>query len=187
MDWLRTLVAKGAAPLALAHLRQRRHAAGAMALHCVLIDQSASMLRGHQLAWAKGCLLALTEQVYQRRERLAVIGFGGTDARLLQAPGKVAAFNAAWIAPLGGGGATPIEAALRMLSDVMARDAKRTPAPVTLWLLTDGRFDPLPERPPHIDACHIVDFEGDGLRLRRCAQLAKAWDARLSQAHDWQP
>ena len=77
---------------------------GSNTLHCVLLDMSASMLRGEKLALAKGCLLALTESFYRRREHLAVIGFSGNEARLLQAPGKVATFNAGWIAPLRGGG-----------------------------------------------------------------------------------
>ena len=53
LDWHQTLAAKGAQPLALAHLRYRQQASGAKLVHCVLLDQSASMLRGQKLALAK--------------------------------------------------------------------------------------------------------------------------------------
>ncbi|MET1113342.1 MAG: VWA domain-containing protein, partial [Comamonas sp.] len=119
LDWVKTLVRKGQRPLQRDDLHYRPRPVGSQALHCVLLDMSASMLRGDKLALAKGCLLALTETFYRRREHLAVIGFSGDSAQLLQAPGKVRAFNAAWIAPLCGGGATPVESALQRAQTVM--------------------------------------------------------------------
>jgi magnesium chelatase subunit ChlD-like protein len=176
---VKTLGRKGSGPLQLRDLRYRPQPLGSNTLHCVLLDMSASMLRGEKLALAKGCLLALTERVYRRREHLAVIGFGGNEARLLQAPGKVATFNAVWIAPLRGGGATPGESALQLAQTLMQRSRKAsTVQNLSLWLLTDGRFAALPARPALADSCHIVDFENEAVALRRCQRLARDWDAQ---------
>lgn len=179
LDWVGTLRTKGRRSLQVQDLRYRPQPVGSGTLHCVLLDMSASMLRGEKLALAKGCLLALTEDFYRRREHLAVIGFSGNAARLLQAPGKATAFNAEWIRPLAGGGGTPIESALA-LADVLMQRARRGSSGrlLSLWLLTDGRFAELPARPHLADSCHIVDFETDTIALQRCRRLARDWDAQ---------
>ena len=160
------------------HLRYRRPPVGSATLHCVLLDMSASMLQGRKLALAKGCLLALTELFYRRRERLAVIGFAGPQAQLLRAPCKVAAFNAEWIAPLQGGGATPVQSAVALVEALLRQQKAVKPGLLaSVWLLTDGRFDPLPARPQGADSCHIVDFEQEAVALQRCARLARDWGA----------
>lgn len=211
LDWPSTLMHKGAAPLARAHLRFARDAAGSQGLRVVLIDLSASMLRGAQLALAKGCLLALSNQAYQGRERLLVIGFGGavrggessatglgTEAALRGRPpdaagvvllhpaGKPRAVNLDWIAPLAGSGGTPVQAAMALLRDCLQQEAKRHAGLVKLWLLSDGRFTPLPARPEGVSELHIVDFEHQALRLNRCAELAALWGASCTPASDWQ-
>lgn len=173
LDWGATLASKGAGVLQPQHLRFRRLPVGHKTLHVVMLDLSASMLRGEKLAWAKGCLLALTEQFYRDRDDLAVIGFAGEQAQWLQKPAKAAAFNAAWIAPLQGGGATPIQSAVQAVEGVLRRCPPGTRA--TVWLLTDGRFDPLPTRPAHAEHCHIIDFENEALALGRCHRLAEMW------------
>ena len=215
LDWPATLMRKGAAPLAREHLRFAREAAGSQGLRVVLIDLSASMLRSEQLALAKGCLLALSNQAYQSRERLLVIGFGGAvrsggssatglgalqaqqgmgpesaGVVLLHPAGKPRALNLDWIAPLTGGGGTPVQAAMVVLRDCLQQEAKRSSGLanglVKLWLLSDGRFTPLPQRPEGVSELHIVDFEHQALRLNRCAELAALWGASCTSASDWQ-
>ena len=53
LDLAATLAAKGPGALQPQHLRFRRQPQGRKTLHLVLLDQSASMLRGQKLAWAK--------------------------------------------------------------------------------------------------------------------------------------
>lgn len=201
---------KGAEPLARDHLRFAREAAGSQGLRVVLIDLSASMLRGEQLALAKGCLLVLSNLAYQSRERLLVIGFGGAvrsgssatglgakqaqqgmgpeaeGVLLLHPAGKPRAVNLDWIAPLTGGGGTPVQPAMAVLHDCLQQEAKRHAGLVKLWLLSDGRFTPLPRRPDGVCELHIVDFERHALRLNRCAELAALWGASCTPASDWQ-
>lgn len=174
MDWVRTLASKGAQALAAEHFRYRRHAAGSAVVHLVLIDMSASMLRTGKLARAKGCLLALMQQAYRDREHIGVISFGGQGAYWLARPGKARAFNESWIAPLGASGGTPLESGLQLLSSAIQKTDRLT----HVWLLTDGRFARLPEKPQGMDHCTIVDLELDELRLQRCQALAEHWQAQ---------
>ncbi|MDQ7989447.1 MAG: hypothetical protein REI09_07405, partial [Candidatus Dactylopiibacterium sp.] len=182
IDWIRTLAAKGPAPLAAAHLRHRPpHTGGAM-LHCVLLDCSASMLRGQRLALAKGLLQAWGAHCYRRRETLAVIGFSGDAARLIRAPAKATA-RQDWIAPIAGGGGSPAHAAIALAEHVMARHRRQAPgAHITLWLLSDARFQPLPPRPALADQCTVIDFDTGARALGRARQLAQAWQAGYAPA-----
>ena len=166
--------------LGVQHLHYRRQPAGTQTTHFVLLDLSASMLRGQKLAWAKGCLLALTAMFYRSRDHMAVIGFAGQQAQWLQKPARVPAFNEHWIAPLRGGGATPIQSAIDAVNAELKRHGPDRHA--CIWLLTDGRFDPLPERPEHIEECYVIDFEEDVVTLERCRRLAQQWQGHLLPA-----
>ncbi|MOA51351.1 hypothetical protein D3C78_1744920 [compost metagenome] len=77
-----------------------------------------------------------------------------------------------------GGGATPVQSAMAMLEALLQQQKRSQPGLLaSVWLLTDGRFDPLPARPQGADACYIVDFEQEALALQRCARLAQVWGA----------
>lgn len=185
MDWPRTLAAKADAALAAAHLRWRPPPSGGSVLHCILLDCSASMLQGQRLSLAKALLLRWTAELYRRREHLAVIGFSGQHARVLQAPRKAVAFNEAWIAAIPGGGATPACSAVELADRMLQQRRRKLPAQaVALWLLTDARFRELPPRPRHADLCTVVDFDDAAVALGRAARIAKAWDAELLRASE---
>lgn len=151
---------------------------GSACLHCLVLDCSGSMLKGRRLALAKGLLLAWTAQLYRRRESLAVIGFSGTTARVLQPPRKAVAFNTCWIAPVAGGGGSPAASAV-VLADRMLARRRRAQAceTVHLWLLSDVRFASLPPRPLHATHCSVIDFDEGPFALGRARQLAQLWGA----------
>ena len=180
IDWPASLRQKRQAPWQLAHLRYRPQAAGQMVLHLVLLDQSASMLKGEKLARAKGYVLALGEAVYRRREIWGVLGFSGMGLQWLQRPGKSGVHNRAWISALGGGGGTPLQAALHAATDMQKRIHKQQLGQSTvccLWLISDGRFLEQPPRPAAMQGVVVVDAESERVALGRCQQLAQAWQA----------
>jgi magnesium chelatase subunit ChlD-like protein len=174
VDWVKTLARKGSGAIAAEHFQYRRQPAGAAVLHLVLLDMSSSMLRAGKLAKAKGFLMALMRQAYRDREYVGVIGFGGLEAKWVQRPSKARAFNESWVAPLGGGGGTPLDAALKLLMPVLGKPGWMA----RVWVLTDGRFAHIPESPKGMDECVIVDVESDALMLRRCKVLADQWQAQ---------
>ena len=143
------------------------------------------MLKRSNLALAKGLLLRWTEQIYQQRGELAVIGFAGGQARLLQRPQKAVPYNDAWIAAIGGGGGSPALGAVQLAEQTLAKVRKSAPGKkIGLWLLSDGRFSQLPERPRHVDFCVVVDFENQPVALGRAAQIARLWGAEHLRAAD---
>lgn len=174
IDWPRTLASKGVGRLTVRHLRFRRQAAGTCVLHCVLLDMSTSMLKGQKMAQAKGYLLSLSEQLYRQRDDIAVLGFSGEGARWIQQPGKAMVFNAPWIALLGAGGGTPIEAAMEQLNHLLRSQARQDRV-VHTWLLTDGRFVKIPNKPAWLHHGVVVDFEMESVALGRCQALAQEW------------
>lgn len=155
-------------------------------LHCVLLDCSASMISAGQLALAKGVLLELGRQAYQQRESLAVIGFAGDGVQLLHQAHRPGASATDWIAPIGGGGGSPVQLAVQHAEQLLLRHSRRWPdSHRVLWLLSDGRYEPLPPLPRHVNECHVVDFESGFLTLGRVRRLAELWQARYTAASHW--
>lgn len=184
-DWTRTLVARGAARLQRRHLRWRAEQAGGGRLHCFLLDVSASMLAHGRLALAKGVVLALAQQAYQRRERVALLCFQAGRVELVIAPGRAGRWPAARVAPIGGGGGTSLVTGLQQAQALLDRERRRARQQACcLWLLTDGRFPERPLRPEAADEVRVVDFEDGRLRLGRAAELARDWGAEYLLAGD---
>ncbi|WP_454726590.1 MULTISPECIES: vWA domain-containing protein [Cupriavidus] len=176
VHWPRTLAAKGAGPLAPAHLRLRAQHAHAGVLHCFVLDCSASMLQGRQLALAKGVLLRLLQRAYQARAEVALVCFAGTHAEVRLQPARARPWSETWIRPIAGGGGTPLALGMRRAGELLARAGRRRPAQQRwLWLLSDGRSAEQPARPRWADAVMVVDFEQQAVALGRCQALAAAW------------
>lgn len=180
------MLRKGPTALRHEHLQFQRRASAAGELHCLLLDCSGSMLKRHNLALAKGLLVQLCEQFYRRRSELAVIAFAGRQACVLQTPRKVAAFNLEWIAPIGGGGGSPLVSGVEAAERLLAQARRRVPGQQRyLWLLSDGRFQALPARPRFVDECLVVDFDNAALPLGRAERIAEQWAAQYFRAEQW--
>ena len=180
------MLRKGSGALLFDHLRFQPRASSGSELHCLLLDCSGSMLKQHNLALAKGLLVQLCEQLYRRRSELAVIIFAGRQAHVVQAPRKVAVFNLGWIAPIGGGGSSPLASGVEQAERLLAQARRRAPGQRRyLWLLSDGRFPELPVRPRHADECRVVDFDNATVPLGRAARIAERWQAQYCRAEQW--
>ncbi|MDB5851517.1 MAG: von willebrand factor type a [Rhodoferax sp.] len=181
VHWPRTLVARGNADLHEAHLRFRPEEPTQPALHCFLLDCSASMRSSGALAQAKGLLLSLMDEAYRRRDQVALLCFAGGTVELRLAPRRAPAWNERWIAPIGGGGGTPLALGVAAAGRLLQRSRARQRS---LWLLTDGRSRELPAAPSSVDELSVVDFESARLPLARALQLASAWGAAYWRYRD---
>ncbi|QNP50521.1 hypothetical protein H9K75_12400 [Diaphorobacter aerolatus] len=171
------MAARGARALTAEHLRFRDLNPVSGRLHCVVLDCSSSMVMGGGLARAKGVLLDLFREAYQRREHVALISLGGDGVQLRLAPCKAGAWSDDWlIAPIGGGGGTPLSEALSCADDLLAAQAARG-MQAWLWLMTDARTRELPVRPAHADLIRVLDFESGPVRLQKARALADVWGA----------
>lgn len=127
------------------------------------------------LARAKGLLLSLMEEAYQRRDHVALLCFAGDVVELRLPPRRASAWNDDWVAPIAAGGGTPLALGVQRADQLLAHSAARQR---WLWLLTDGRSNEAPARPEAADIACVVDFEAARVPLRRAQQLAERWEAR---------
>ena len=183
IDWLSTLRAKRSMRFEARHLRYRRTQGEGAVLHCFLLDCYGSMLAGERLARAKGMLVALFDRAYRERAKTALVCFGGGRAEVRRQPGAAHWFNERWIAPIGGGGGTPLALGLSSAATVLERAARHRPSQRRwLWVLTDGRTNEKPQAPASADEIVVVDFEEGSIRAGRGKALALDWGARYITA-----
>ncbi|MDA8444013.1 vWA domain-containing protein [Paracidovorax valerianellae] len=181
-DWPRTFIARGAATvLQRDHLRRQTAQARTGRLHCFVLDCSASMVASGALARAKGVLLALMEEAYRERDDVALLCFGGDGVQLRVSPQRAPAWSDGWVAPIGGGGGTPLDRAVSHAAQVLDGARGRQG---WLWLLTDGRTREQPERPASAHTACVVDFDTARLALHRAERLARQWQARYWSVSD---
>lgn len=183
IDWFRTLAGRacneyGARPV------YRPRALHERMLDCVLLDASASTLRGQGQARARAAIVAIAETARRQRRRFGLLVFGGAGIRwwlIPQRPPRDVAERLQHI-PVGGG--TPLRAALHEAAGRLSRWASYAPdLRLRSWLITDGR-----SREPVADLCWpgelvVIDNDTARVSLGHTARLADALGARcLSMA-----
>jgi magnesium chelatase subunit ChlD-like protein len=191
IDWPRTILAKGRAPLARHHLRARRTRPMPVRSYFFLLDCSASMIDQRALARAKGLLLVWLRAVRRQTEQAALICYGGAQADVRFGPAIPSGWNERWIDPIGGGGGTPLALGVQLASQlavgqmgVRKRDTTLVDTQKILLVLTDGRTREAPPRPEGFRHIVIVDFESQIPALHRCALLAEQWGAQYLHVTD---
>ncbi len=183
--WGRTLTAKGRAPLQSGHLRFIAPEPQRGALHCFLLDCSASMLGGERLSKAKGLVLACFDRAAVERVHVALICFGGGRADLRFGPAIPRWWNERWVQPIGGGGGTSFEVGVTAAAKLLDRAKRSHPGQArVLWVLGDGRTRERPAKPPSADRVVIVDCDSGVAPLQRWAQLAGEWGAHCLRPED---
>jgi magnesium chelatase subunit D len=105
-----------------------------------VVDASGSMGSRARIATVKGAVLSLLLDAYQRRDKVGLVTFRGTDADLALPPTWSVEAAAARLTDLPTGGRTPLAAGLLRAHDVLrverVRDPQRRPL---LVVVTDGR------------------------------------------------
>lgn len=189
IDWLRTLLAKGPAPLQRSHVRLRQTPARTPHLHVIALDTSGSMRQGGRLAWAKGYAARLIELAARAGDHVALLSFGGQGVQLLLPPGPARASGSAQVRPVGGGGGTPLAACLAEANHLLELARRRVGCNDShcLWLLTDGRTLENPPAPQAAGHIVVVDFDDPLRPVGRCAVWAALWHAehRIPEKTEW--
>ncbi|MGC3029230.1 vWA domain-containing protein [Burkholderia sp. DN3021] len=181
--WPATLAAKRGDSLHLGHLRFRKRAGTPHALHCFVLDCSASMLSHDRLALAKGLIVAYFDRAARDRVETALICFGGNGAARRFGPAVPRWWNARWLEPVDGGGGTPLADGIAAAAQLLAREARREPGKQRwLWVLSDGRTREAPAKPEAADHVVFVDFDDAAVRVGQGARLADAWGAQWVMA-----
>jgi magnesium chelatase subunit D len=173
--------------------RAKRVEGGASALIVLVVDASGSMNAHGRMRAAKEAALGILADARHSRDRVALVVFGGDQARLILPPTRSHSLAQRRLHELPSGGRTPLSSALQLVGAMLdsrgRRDREETPV---IALLTDGRAnvawqpgaDPgaealgLAGRLRHHDArAAVIDAERGGVRLGLARQLANAMGA----------
>jgi len=147
------------------------------------VDASGSMGAASRMEAAKGAVLSVLLDAYQRRDKVALITFRGDGAEVVLRPTGSVEVARARLADLPTGGTTPLAAGIEAAVDLADRHRADAHQPL-LVLVTDGRFTAGPEpweaaakvKRRGISAA-VVDAEDGPARLGLAAQLAEAMGA----------
>jgi magnesium chelatase subunit D len=169
-----------------------------------VVDVSGSMGSKGRMTATKGAIMSLLLDAYQKRDKVAMISFCKTEARLNLPPTSSIELAARMLAELPVGGRTPLSAALVKSSEVLRSQLVRDPTsrPIVL-LLTDGRSNVplLGDNKPVDESLAIagrlsvdervrfivVDTEAQSLvRFDLAAKIAKALNAAYFKTNDLQ-
>jgi magnesium chelatase subunit D len=101
-----------------------------------VVDASGSMAARRRMAAAKGAVLSLLLEAYQRRDEVGLIAFRQSSASLILAPTSSAEQAYARLRDLPTGGRTPLASALQLALATFTRRPTATPF---LVLISDGR------------------------------------------------
>jgi magnesium chelatase subunit D len=104
------------------------------------VDASGSMAARDRMAAVRGAVLSLLRDAYQRRDKVGLISFRGTEARVVLQPTSAVEAAGPQLRALRTGGRTPLAAGLLCAARVLAAERLRDPARrALLVVLTDGR------------------------------------------------
>ncbi|AXR81767.1 VWA domain-containing protein [Natrarchaeobaculum sulfurireducens] len=131
---VRSAAARGSTRVERSDLRQSVRAGETSVTIVFAVDASASMRPAMQTA--KGVVLELLRDSYERRDRVAFVAFAGEDANVLLPPTDSVSLAARHLKELPTGDRTPLPAGLETAGRVLER--AETDASVVV-LVTDGR------------------------------------------------
>ncbi|MEU4426746.1 VWA domain-containing protein, partial [Actinoplanes sp. NPDC024001] len=168
-----------------ADVRESVHVGREANLVLFVVDASGSMAARKRMTLVKTAVLSLLRDAYQRRDRIGMITFRGSEAELVLPPTSSHEVGVMRLAALRTGGRTPLAAGLRTAAATIATERRRDPRRRPLLVLvTDGRStsgpDPLRVVPVLSGvASVVVDCESGPIRLGLAGRLAAALNAEV--------
>jgi magnesium chelatase subunit D len=189
---VRAAAARGRSVVTAADLREATVARPVGRLVVLAVDVSGSMGASARLDAAAAAAEALLLDAYQRRDRVAVVGFGGRGATLAVAPTGSVEVARARLTNLATGGRTPLAAGLALARQV-ADGAVRSGHRPVLAVVSDGRAtvadgagDPVAAALAVAEGIRrrgvpsvVIDVEDGPVRLGLAGRLADALGGRL--------
>ena len=163
------------------------------------VDASGSMATRRRIDAATGAVMGLLGDAYRRRDRVALVSFAGTEARVVLRPTGSVELARARVAGIPVGGATPLAAGLAAAHD-MIRSSTTTGLRPLLVVLTDGRATEADGSDPFEAALIagarlrndgvetlVVDVEDAPIRLNLAGRLAEEIGATYVRLDDLVP
>lgn len=171
-----------------ADLQRKVRKAPAENLILFAVDASGSMAARRRMEAAKGAVVSLLLDAYQKRDRVGLLAFGGEAATLVLPPTTSVELAERELRSLPTGGRTPLAHALHLAGEVFRR-AGRSGREFAPWLVlvTDGRlnvalrtanpFGDMMEQASALAAAHVralvIDTESGPVRAGVNRRLAR--------------
>lgn len=182
------------------HWRHKQRRVRTRNLILVLVDGSGSMAVRQRMQAAKGAIVSLLEDSYQKRDWVALIAFRGETAVELLPPTRSVVFAYRQLAELPTGGRTPLAEGLSRTRQVIERQARKGERVLPyLVVITDGRAT-VPEvgamaaalveagrlRQMHVRGL-CIDMESGRVRFGQVRALASSLNATYTHVQDLPP
>lgn len=133
-----------------------------------LVDASGSMGARQRMVAVKGTILSLLTDAYQKRDRVGLMVFRGSDARLLLPPTRSPELAVKLLRALPTGGMTPLTKGIASASELLTRGRySSTCENRSLVILTDGRVNVAWKggKPPYEELWDLArSLAGSGIR-----------------------
>ncbi|WP_395104055.1 putative cobaltochelatase [Actinomadura sp. SCN-SB] len=157
-----------------------------------VVDASGSMAARRRMRAVKGAVLSLLLDAYQRRDKVGLITFRGTEAEVALPPTSSVEAGARRLERLRTGGRTPLAAGLLRAAEVLRVERMRDPSRRPLLVVvTDGRatHGPAPASAAGVLAAAgvasvVVDCESGPVRLGLAAELGTLLGAETVRLDD---
>ena len=121
-------------------LREKVRESKTGSLVLFVVDASGSMAAQRRMVAVKGAVLSLLIDAYQRRDRVGLIAFRGTDAELLLPPTSSVELARTRLADMPTGGRTPLSRGLYLALQIFEAERQKDSEVLPLMvLLSDGR------------------------------------------------
>ena len=185
---VRAAASRGNSVVTAADVREAVREERAGNLVVLAVDASGSMGAEARMEAAKGAVLGLLLDAYQRRDRVALVTFRGDGAEVALRPTGSVEVARARLTDLATGGRTPLAAGITAALDLARHPADRP----LLVLVSDGRATAAPDGQDPLAAAKeaaaavrrrgvpavVVDAEDGHTRLGLAAELAELMGAR---------
>jgi magnesium chelatase subunit D len=182
---------EGGPALAREDLREAVREQRAGNLIVLAVDASGSMGAERRMEATKGAVLSVLLDAYQRRDRVALVTFRGTDAAVALRPTGSVEVAKARLTDLPTGGTTPLAAGIEAAL-ALAEPHRAGPQQPLIVLVSDGRATAGPPGVDPVDAAlaaaaavrrkniaaAVIDAESGPTRLGLARQVAEAMGAR---------
>jgi magnesium chelatase subunit D len=184
--------------LAPIDLRQARRAGKAGNLLIFVVDASGSMGAATRMEAAKGAVVGLLTDAYQRRDRVALISVRGERAEIVLRPTASGEIARTRLLDLPTGGPTPLADGLLTARRLATAPGAATARRPLLIVVTDGRATHAADGADPVQASHaaaadiarlrldavVIDAETGRPRLGLAAELAATMGAELLHLDD---
>jgi magnesium chelatase subunit D len=142
-------------------LREAIHEQRTARLVVITVDASGSMGAAERMMAAKGAVMGLLLDAYQRRDLVSLVAFRGEGAEVVLRPTSSVEVARARLGALATGGRTPLAAGIAAGLEVATAPARTGTHRPVLVLITDGRAT---SGPPGVDPIEAASRAGDVVR-----------------------